>query len=216
MDEDVQKTIIDYLIKIFIKFRKIISTRDLLNFIYEIIVPPEFLKKDDLDNISDFMDYSLPNLLFGSKERSDLLKLFDELDPTLFRNEELDKFIIDLNINENTEKILNRYFDFRDIEFLKEYEQYLLDFKDFSNVEKEKITNILIRFAIFYGKGIIKNNFKDEVYLNYLKYLYAYNIQSHKDYKDLFTEIKEAIFNWKGSYKKNTICILGRFCYYEL
>ena len=44
MDEDVQKTIIDYLIKISLKYRKLISTRDLLNFIYEIIVPPEVLK----------------------------------------------------------------------------------------------------------------------------------------------------------------------------
>ena len=65
----------------------------------------------------------------------------------------------------------------------------------------------MIRFAVFYGKSILKNNFKDKVYLRYLRYLYAYNTQSHKDYKDLFNEIKEAIFNWKGSYKKNTICI---------
>ncbi|ADC46173.1 dnd system-associated protein 3 [Methanobrevibacter ruminantium M1] len=207
MDEEVQKTIIDYLIKIFIKYRKIISTRDLLNFIYEIIVPPEFLKSEDLDNINDFMDYSLPNLLFGYPERSDLLKLCNELDPTLHRNESLDKFIIDLNINDDTEKILNRYFDFTRFNFLEEYGEYLVDFREFNNSEKEKVTNILIRFAVFYGKSIIKNNFKDKVYLNYLKYLYAYNTQSHKDYKYLFTEVKDAIFNWKGSYKKNTICI---------
>ncbi|MCI5738119.1 MAG: DNA phosphorothioation-dependent restriction protein DptF [Methanobrevibacter ruminantium] len=207
MDEEVQKTIIDYLIKIFIKFRKIISTRDLLNFIYEIIVPPEFLKSEDLDNINDFMDYSLPNLLFGSPERSDLLKLCNELDPTLYRNESLDKFIIDLNINEDTEKILNRYFDLTRFNYLEEYREYLVNFRTFNNSDKEKIINVLIRSAVFYGKSVIKNDFNDKVYLNYLKYLYAYNTQSHKDYKDLFTEIKEAIFNWKGTFKKNMICI---------
>lgn len=207
MDEEVQKIIIDYLIKIFIKYRKIISTRDLLNFIYEIIVPPESIRNEDLDNINDFMDYSLPNLLFGSPKRSDLLKLCNELDPTLYRNESLDKFIIDLNINDDVEKVLNRYFDFSRFNFLDDYKEYLMGFRDLSNSEKEKNTNILIRFAVFYGKGIIKNDFKDEVYLKYLKYLYSYNTQVHKDYKDLFVEIKEAIFNWKGRYKKNTICI---------
>ena len=207
MDEEVQKVIIDYLIKIFIKYRKIISTRDLLNFIYEIIVPPESIKNEDLDNINDFMDYSLPNLLFGSPKRSDLLKLCNELDPTLYRNESLDKFIIDLNINDDIEKVLNRYFDFTHFNFLEEYKDYLIDFRDLNNSKKEKNTKTLIRFAVFYGKGIIKNNFKDEVYLKYLKYLYSYNTQVHKDYKDLFVEIKEAIFNWKGRYKKNTICI---------
>lgn len=207
MDDEVQKIIIDYLIKIFIKYRKIISTRDLLNFIYEIIVPPESIKNEDLDNVNDFMDYSLPNLLFGSPKRSDLLKLCNELDPTLYRNESLDKFIIDLNINDDVEKILNRYFDFTRFNFLDEYKDYLIDFRELNNSEKEKNTNTLIRFAVFYGKGIIKNNFKDDVYLKYLKYLYSYNTQVHKDYKDLFVEIKEAIYNWKGRYKKNTICI---------
>ena len=207
MDEEVQKIIIDYLIKIFIKYRKIISTRDLLNFIYEILVPPESIKNEDLDNINDFIDYSMPNLLFGSPKRSDLLKLCNELDPTLYRNESLDKFIIDLNINDDMEKVLNRYFDFTRLNFLEEYEDYLIDFRDLNSSEKEKNTNTLIRFALFYGKSIIKNSFKDEVYLKYLKYLYSYNTQVHKDYKDLFVEIKEAIFNWKGRYKKNTICI---------
>lgn len=204
MDGEVQKIIIDYLIKIFIKYRKIISTRDLLNFIYEIIVPPESIKIEDLDNIDNFIDYSLPNLLFNTPKRSDLLKLCSELDPTLYRNESLDKFIIDLNINDDLEKVLNRYFDFTRSNFLNEYKEYLIR-KNNSN--KEININVLIRFAVFYGKGIIKNDFKDDVYLKYLKYLYSYNTQVHKDYKDLFVEIKEAIFNWKGRYKKNTICI---------
>ena len=204
MDGEVQKIIIDYLIKIFIKYRKIISTRDLLNFIYEIIVPPESIKIEDLDNIDNFIDYSLPNLLFDTPKRSDLLKLCSELDPTLYRNESLYKFIVDLNINDDLEKVLNRYFDFTRSNFLNEYKEYLIR-KNNSN--KEININVLIRFAVFYGKGIIKNDFKDDVYLKYLKYLYSYNTQTHKDYKDLFVEIKEAIFNWKGRYKKNTICI---------
>ena len=206
MEEDVQKTIIDYLIKIFIKYRKIISTRDLLNFIYEIIVPPESVKNKKLNRIDNIMDYFLPNLLFGSPQRSDLLKLCNELDPTLIRNESLDKFIIDWNINDNMDYILNRYFDLTRFDFFKEYIKFLNNSKDKKSI-KEKVTKSLIRLAVFYGKGKLKNDFKDKVYFRYLKYLYAYNTQSKKDYKELSNEIKRAIFNWKGQFKKNTICI---------
>ena len=207
MDGEVQKIIIDYLIKIFIKYQKIISTRDLLNFIYEIIVPPESLKNKDLNNINSFMEYSLPNLLFGSPKRSDLLKLCNDLDPTFYRNESLDQFIIDFNVKDNTKEILENYFDLTSFNLLNKYKEYLFNFKDFKDSEKEKIINILIRFSVFYGKNIIKNNFKDKVYLKYLKYLYAYNTKSFKNYMELFNETKEAIFNWKGRNEKNTICI---------
>lgn len=207
MDEEVQKTIIEYLIKIFIKYKKIIPTRELLNFIYDIIVPPESVKNNDLNNIHELMDYSLPNLLFGS-QRSDLLRLFNELDPALYRNEILDQFIIELNIKEDTEKVLDTFFDLTQFNFLNEYKECLIKFKRIKKSEdKRKVTNTLIRFAVFSGKSIIKDNFKDEVYLRYLRYLYAYNKKSIKGYYNLFNEIKEAIFNWKGRDDKNKICI---------
>lgn len=218
MSEDVQKTIIDYIIKIFIKYRRIISTRDLLNFIYEIIVPPEIKKEEDLEKIGLLMDYSLPNLLFNSSDRSDLLKLFNQLDPTLIRNEELDRFIIDLNINEDIRRTLNHYFDLEKMDLFNDYLEYIEDFNKFTVNEKQKVITVLIRLAVFYGKSNLKNNFRDEVYLNFLKYLYSYNVQVHKDYKDLFSEIKDAIYKWKGSFKKNTICIdtLNSFKVYKI
>lgn len=213
MNQEVQKTIIDCLIKIFIKYKKIIPTRELLNFIHDILVPPESVI-EDLKSIDNFMDYSLPNLLFGG-HRSELLKLFNELDPVLSRNEMLDRFIIELNIKDDTEKVLDTYFDLDSFNFLNEYKEYVI--KEFKKSEKEKaintkskkekITNTLIRLALFCGKKGIKDNFKDDVYLKYLKYLYAYNKKSIKDYYNLFNEIKEAIFNWKGRDDKNKICI---------
>ena len=207
MDSNVQKVIIDYIIKIFVKYRRIISTRDLLNFIYEIIVPPEYVKNDYMEDIKLFMNYSLPNLLFNSADRSYLLRLFSQLDPTLIRNEELDRFIIDLNINENIYKTLNHYFDLDSMVLFEDFVEYIEDFNKFNDKEKQEMTTILIRLSLFYGKSIIKNNFRDKIYLTYLKYLYSYNTQSHKDYKSLFAEIREAVYNWKGSFKKNTICI---------
>ena len=205
-DELVQEVVIEYLIKTFIKFRKIISTRDLLNFVYEIIVPPEVENTENLKE-KDFVDYSLPNLLFNNPNSSDLLKLFNQLDPTLTRNEELDEFIIDLNINGDLNNLTNEYFDFRSMEFFENYFKKIDNFKQKSLKEKQEITSLLIRLALFYGKNSIRKNFKDETYEKFLKYLYAYNSNNTKHYNPLLKEVRESIFKLRGSYKSDYICI---------
>lgn len=206
-DENVQKVIIDILIKIFIKYRKIVSTRDLLNFIYELIVPPEIDDYDNFTNIEDFLKYLLPNMIFSSSERSSLLRLFSQFDPTLIRKEELDKFIIDLNINDNLKSVVSKYFDLSKLTFLEDYIDELGNLYEFDSSKKREIISTIIRFALFYGKPSIKKNFVDQTYLNFLKYLHAYNIQNTSEYKGLFNDIRDAIFMWRGSPKKNYLFV---------
>ena len=171
-DSEVKRVLIEYIIKIFVEYKKIISTRDLLNLIYELIVPPEFIEYSKNDNF-----------------------------------EKLDKFIIEFNISDNLSNLINKYFDNLRLKFLDSYFDEYADLYDCSVSEKQSLIIILIRFALFYGKSNFKNNFVDKNYLNYLKYLYAYNIQNNGQYQDLFLEVKKAIFNLKGVVKKDYICI---------
>lgn len=206
-NEEVQKVLIEYVIRIFVEYKKIISTRDLLNFIYELIVPPEFIKYAQNDNVSDFVDYLLPNMLFNNPNRSSLSQLLSQFDPTLIRSEKLDKFIIKLNISHNLNEILDEYFNTSKLEFLNSFFDEYSDLYDCRGSEKNKLVVTLIRFALFYGKSNFKSIFHDENYLTYLRYLYAYNIQNNSQYHELFSQVKEAIFNLKGSIKKGYICI---------
>ena len=206
-DEDVQKVLIEYIIRIFVEYKKIISTRDLLNFIYELIVPPEFIKYSKNDTISDFVDYLLPNMLFNNPHRSSLLNLLSQYDPTLVRSEKLDKFIIQLNIANDLYDILDRYYNTSKLEFLNSYFDENSNLYECRGSEKNELVVTLIRFALFYGKSNFKSIFHDENYLTYLSYLYAYNIQNQSQYHELFSQVKEAIFNLKGSVKKGYICI---------
>lgn len=206
-DESVQKVIIDYMIKIFVEYKKIISTRDLLNFIYELLVPPEIIDYGEFANVGDFVDHLLPNVLFDSPERSDILNLFNKFDPTLVRTEGMDKFIIEFNVNESLNEILTKYFDTSKIEFLKSYFVEFEDLPDSKPHERNYLVTLLIRLGLFYGKKDFKINFVDQDYLNFLNYLHGYNVQNHGQYKELFAEIKDAIFKWKGSFKKDYLCI---------
>lgn len=206
-DEEVQKVLIEYIIRIFVEYKKIISTRDLLNLIYELIVPPRLEEYSQDDNIGDFIDYLLPNMLFNNAERSDLLYLLSQYDSTAIRSKELDMFIMNFNISRSLNEIFEEYFNTSKLESLNNYFGEYNDLLNCSDSEKQKLIITLIRFALFYGKSNFKLNFADKNYLEFLKYLYYYNIQNHGQYQNLFVEVKKAIFNLKGSIRKDYICI---------
>ena len=157
-DDEVQDIIINYLIKIFIKYKKIVSTRELLNFIYEIIVPPESIDLNDF-GIRQFK-YLLPNLLFNNLGQSTLLTLFNEIDPTNNRIESLDKLIVDFNINKDIVRVLNKYFTMNKMDTLLPYLNKLNENK-MKNDDNKELYNILIHFSLFYGKSELKDSFKD-------------------------------------------------------
>lgn len=206
-DKEVQKVLIEYIIRIFVEYKKIISTRDLLNLIYELIVPPRLEEYSPDDNISDFIDYLLPNMLFNNAKRSDLLYLLSRYDPTAIRSKELDMFIMNFNISHSINEIFEEYFNSSKLEDLNNYFSDYDDLLNCTDSEKQKLLITLIRFALFYGKSSFKRNFADKNYLEFLKYLYYYNIQNHSQYQNLFVDVKKAIFNLKGSVRKDYICI---------
>ena len=253
-DHDVQNILIRYLIKIFVKYKLIVSARDILNFVYEILVPLENLSKTNLKQNISFIDNLLPNLLFNTGGRSKLLKLFKEFDPVLQRNSYLDDFITDLNINKDINNVLG-YFNMDKLEFLREIleqvelnpislkkklerldlspvslreileqlglnqnclreisEQVESNINDVKTDEKDKLilhrySNFFVRLSLFYGNSNIRQGFNDEIYTDFMKYLYFCHIGNKHEYKNLFNEINSAIFKYKGSNKKYFICI---------
>lgn len=206
-DKSVQDIIISYIIRIFIEYKKIISTRDLLNFIYEFLVPAEIIQYSDYMGVSDYDEYLLPNLLFNGNDRSALISIFTNFDPTLTRCEQLDEFIMDFNVEDKLENIFLKYFDNSKTDLLTNLFIDYSDLKECSNFEKQNIITILIRFSLFYGNSFMRSNFIDDNYVDYLAYLYAYNAGEVSKYQKLYAEVKYAVFNWKGSFIKDYITI---------
>ena len=205
-NEEVQRIIIDYIIKISIKHKIIIPTRDILDLIYNIIVPPKLLDFTK-SNFNDYKHQLLPNLLFNSPQRSDLLKLFNEFDPIISHGYVLDDFIIKLNINQELSNVLGDFIDLNKVDVLENCIQDIKTLKlNLRDEDKEEITSTLIRFALFFAKNNLKESFKDKNYLNYLKYLYEYNIQEPREYRSLFDEVEKAIFKRNNS-ESGFLCI---------
>ena len=91
--DSVRKQVVNLLIKSLVKSKKILSTRDLLIFIYDLLVPSKFEK-----NKITLLDL-IPNKIFISRESGEFLKIISYEDPINLRSSYLHKLLITLNRN---------------------------------------------------------------------------------------------------------------------
>lgn len=206
MNEKVINEITQLVINAIIKFKRIVSTRELLNFIYEIIVPPVIKEYDKIDEVYDYMEEILPNLIYTTSERSPLLKIIAMHDPIHLREEILDDFLIKLNMTNDLTTVIKEY--------LMECDETTAFIESIGNNNitefrgnEDMIINTIIRYASILGINEIKHIFTRDSYREFTHYLYVYNTNDKGGFKDLFEKVKGAVFRWKGSPKKNYILI---------
>ena len=206
MNEKVITEITQLVINAIIKFKRIVSTRELLNFIYEIIVPPVIKEYDKIDEVYDYMEEILPNLIYTTSERSPLLKIIAMHDPIHLRREILDDFLIKLNMTNDLTTVIKEY--------LMECDETTAFIESIGNNNitefrgnEDMIINTIIRYSSILGINEIKHIFTRDSYREFTHYLYVYNTNNKSGFKDLFEKVKGAVFRWKGSPKKNYILI---------
>ncbi|WP_071394236.1 DNA phosphorothioation-dependent restriction protein DptF [Bacillus tuaregi] len=203
--ESVQKQIIQLIIKTIMKDKVIVSSRALLNFIYDILVPTSVEEIRTSDFI-DMLPSLLPNLLFEGVEKSHLLRMIANHDPIHRRIKELDEKLISLNNSGSY------YTFFRDVIYdpdaqgwmnlLEPIEEVALLDKD----TKRELSELFIRSTYLY-ESHLQLAFKDLVYANYMKFLYAYNTDRKPMLQNLYFDIEKAIYLWRGSPKNNYLYI---------
>lgn len=204
---EVQDMIINNIIKIIIKYKKIISTRELLNFIYEILVPSYIKEYSPNEPMLNYIDFLLPNLFFNTKDRCDILKYINYEDPVYKRSDMIDQLLMNLNITENTLEVLEEYMDLKNLGLLKKNLNGTFLIKNLDEKQKFSVVTSIIRFLNFFGKKEVIELFTKESYEDYIYYLMNYNNGNIRNLRFLRNDIENAIFNWKGKLQDNYICI---------
>lgn len=206
--ESVQDSIIDLLVQSIIKNKTIISTRALLNFLYELIIPrsyidvnsPTFKSKITKLNNKEYVRALLPNIIFEHKELSPIFEALSTVDPLNIRNEKVDDFIIEFN---NATNIINYFNEY--IAYPKSFINKLKDV-DFIETEDRKIRfellKLFIRSYYICGKGDLFS-LRDEFYDEYIKSLYYWNKGDKAKLKNVYTTIRDGITKWNGDSEKN-------------
>lgn len=189
----VQQGLIDLIMYAIVSFKLIISVRDLLNFIYDIIVPYEIQNltgvtiKSMKNNSSILPKDFLYNKLFESRDRSELLESLTKLDPNKFRSKYLDEHIFKLSSSEKPLEI----FDEQNLTW------------DISWISPRK-NEILIKTFI---RSLYLNNidvFDDQLsnHRNFTRYLYRYYKNDRIGLRPLYKDLIKAIYAWNGNSKR--------------
>ncbi len=178
----------------------IISTRTLLNFIYEILVNENYFDQGSLEprKIPDkltqiqYINSLLPSTLFDREGSSELLTAIHKVDPLHIRNEKIDEFFVHY---ENDDQALSVFY-----QDLPAYKDVLTkiqdaDFSDYANHDlKDELLHLYIRMCRLL---MIKEDLlpEDKLYVEYMRFLYAWNIGNQQDLRQLYNDVEKGILS---------------------
>ncbi|WP_139368006.1 DNA phosphorothioation-dependent restriction protein DptF [Priestia abyssalis] len=197
---EIREGIVSLLVAAIVKHKTIISTRALLNFIHDILVPAhgngDFLTAGMIEKTEAL----LPNLLFAGQDRSHLLAIVGKMDPIHLRSNIIDQILIELNNSLNIRDTFERHLDLQCLEgWIKGLEE-LGPFFELSGASRQLFNKTLIRMALFLSKTM-EETFLDSNYQQYMQYLYAFNAGNRSGLKSMYDLTKKSIFLWNGSPK---------------
>jgi len=200
----VRSGLIDVIIEAIVKDKIILSTRELLDFFYDIVVHPDFdkatfLKKKNQNKIELFITYSLPSLIYEHNDVSSLLKHIKEYDFVNQRTELFDEITTRFNTTDNISDVFKEYISENAIL------NYLLSI-DLNEVCKNSSKNsdlknkLFLLFTRMCKLSPKRENFAivNEEYKNFIEDLF-YSIKCDaKKMKSLYRTVEKCIYNWNG------------------
>lgn len=202
-DERIQQGIVRAVVESIVKNKLIISTRTLLNMIYEIVVDERFWNRGSLEprkipqkmTSINYCEALLPNTLFGKRNCSEILDAMSLVDPMQIRNEKIDDFFV---YYENSEDIIAIF-----EENLPDYLFLLkrlkkLNFSDKStHPVKEEILKTFVRIC-WLSEARSDLLPRDKDYEEYMRALYFWNTGNHLELKKVYNVVEKGILAWNG------------------
>jgi DNA phosphorothioation-dependent restriction protein DptF len=195
---NVQEGLANLVIHAIIKFKLILSVRDLLDFLYNLIVPAEFAPLTGAEVKELFVSGKHPkmipnvlyNVLFDNTGKSELFDSLGLLDPVRYRSFALDDLIFKVSSTDNPDRL---------------FAAYGLDFNfswlTYQNIATDKplVVKTFIR-SLFLNKT---DFFEHELnyYHQFTKYLFAYYTCDKKALLPLYKDLIKAIYYWNGNSK---------------
>lgn len=215
-EDSVQDKIIQLTIEGIIKQKLIISTRSLLNFIFDILVSSEMdeLLNTRKNHMSDNFDIEFfirnftPTIIFEQQDASNILEAFHNLDPLNTRTEELDNLLIRVSSAGDIAYIFQKYIMLDRLPYLKLIITSDLFESSKKNRElREKLSKLFVRLYKFCPTEE-RSALEDPTYWRFVQDLYFSNIEDRNQLQPIYNDVKEAIYKWYGECEKNHICLL--------
>lgn len=205
-----QKTIIERIVEIVIKDKAIVSTREVLNLIYDLMVHPDFDEKkigvgtSDVKYLTNYLNWSTPMLLSEYKDISLILNAIGRHDILKTRSNESDVEATRFHSLENIKEVFEKATDNTPYHVLNN----LTDISVLGGI-KPDLKKIIYRFiARINDFGANRKDTTSQIRLReFIQYLYFQNSGNEKKLGELYKSTRRAILGWNGQFEDDYICI---------
>lgn len=205
-----QQTVIERIIEIVIKDKAIVSTREVLNLLYDIMVHPEFDVREigvgtsDLKYLTNYLKWSTPMLLNEYTDISPVLNAIGRHDILKDRSSETDTEATRFHSLENIEEVFKKATGHTPYCILNN----LTDVSILGGI-KPKLKKIIYRFIARINDfgGAREDKMSRIRFREFIQYLYLQNSGNEKKLGELYKATKYAILNWDGQFGEDCICI---------
>ena len=208
MTKNCQQYVAELLVKTIIQDKVILTTREILNFIYDILIAQNFsftrfqrLSVDDAAYLKEYMKQITPALLFDSDDVTVLMNMIKKYDPLLIRTEQADEQAISYYVSSDISQDIEQ--SLAGIEYKDILTEPLMITK-FNNdkVLKSNLFNLMVRMDV-----IEKNRDEDEIYESYIKDLYMFNAGNGKKLGNLYNMVEKGVAQWCGNDDDGNFCL---------
>ena len=207
-----QKFIARLLVKTTIKDKEIITTREILNYIYNILVAHNFsftkyqkLMINDANFLKEFIKEITPVLMFDYSDMTSLMNQIKKYDPLFIRSEEIDEQAVSYYVSSDVSKKIKQSLMGSPYASVLCNHNVLPIIND-DKVLKSKIFNVLLR-----NEAMNICDETDKIYSEYLKNLYYYNAGIKKKLQHIYSMVEDGIIQWCGSESNDNICLLNKY-----
>lgn len=203
-----RKVIASMLVACLVKEKQIISFRQVLNFIYDLLVPyqlaqpelPKYLALTQALSVEEKVQFLAPYYLFENPKLSKIFFNLYQLDPAIRRYEALD------------ERAILLFTDPEPISWLTgEFPELLsrpLDLKPNERIKHELVIKAYLRFNYF--KNPTAAIYNDDYFLEYTRALFAFNNNDSLGLRPIIDLVKKAAYSWNGgTSEKNKAIVSG-------
>ena len=196
------------LVNVILREKEILTTRELLNYIYDILVPQNFsfskFQKSSLNTskfLKEYLDCIMPSIMFDSVDITTIMNKTRKYDPLLSRDEAADDLAIEYYVAEDVSAAVRRML------VNSPYEEILTSNAAIETINgdralKSKLFNVLVRISKM-STGIVS----DDIFYKFVKDLYSYNAGKIPKLSNLYSDVEEAVTSWCGSESEGNICI---------
>lgn len=208
MDQKRQKYVAELLVKVTIQDKVILTTRELLNFIYDILVSQNFsftkfqkLLIDDVAYLKEFIKQITPALIFDSADVTVLMNMLQKYDPLLIRSEEADSKAISYYVSSDvTNEIKNAFKSspYKEIICASGMTAKINDDRQL----KSGLFNLIVRV-----QHVDEGKSESEIYKRYLSDVYMFNAGKGKKLRQLYNMVEKGVTQWCGSDEEGNLCL---------